>query len=222
MGQRRRPGNISYYHNPDELVYLFKYTTADSKQKTLNLFLDPNGDFRGPDGRVFGQLIKSGAKAGVVISIAALTGDDTEDRRLCPAHVNDNHGDRGVAYEDYAKALLNPENPTPSKIGYAFTDPTGKIVKIDDCQQTTGNPYEYKGPNYEHHFISKSFISGEMKKDFLEQSSAQLKASQGHPLTWVFAEKGAAVETAELFEKADAGRESINIAVWPWREGAKK
>jgi hypothetical protein len=55
-----------------------------------------------------------------------------------------------------------------------------------------------------------------MEIDMLKQSERQLNASVGQKLTWVFAERGAADATKALFQRADNGREKIDIEVWPW------
>jgi hypothetical protein len=211
------PGNISYYRNTDEMMMRFKYTSSDGKQHIFSLLPVPDGDYRDPDKNVVARLIKAGAHAGVIISTENLLGEDTGGPKLCPTIVKDNGGELGTAYEDYAKARLNPGNPTPHKMAYPYIDrATGRIVKLDDCEQKTGKPYEYKGPNYEVHFEKKDFIWDIMRANMLKQSMNQLNSTGPQPLSWVFAEKPVADEFHKMFKEADKGREFIKIDVWPW------
>jgi hypothetical protein len=135
------PGDVSYRINPDETALHLRYTGADGVPRAMVASPGPDGDYRGPDGRVIARRLKAAATTGLVVSTAALLGGDEDKRNLCPAQVKDNGGELGTAYEDYAKARLNPENPTPHKIAYAYINAkTGEIVKIDDCDQKLDFP----------------------------------------------------------------------------------
>jgi hypothetical protein len=68
-----------------------------------------------------------------------------------------------------------------------------------------------------------SFEAGERKNstDWLDQSEAQLAAAGGRPIRWYFAEPVTAAFAQRLFERADAGRDRIEIQVLPWPGGSQ-
>jgi hypothetical protein len=217
------PGNISYFHNLDEHGYKFRFTPSDGIPRTINASPDPNGDFRGPDGRLFGRLIKAAGKVGVVISTSELLGQDNEEPKLCPKYTKDRGGEAGAPYEDYAKALYNPGNPTPHKMAYKFYNPaTKQWVNIDDCQQKFPALAEYKGPGYSYHFQKKDFIWDNMKKEIIEQSLRQYQSRGGRPLTWYVEERDVSLEIKQIFKDNDDGREHIGVAWWPWPGNPRK
>jgi hypothetical protein len=184
------PGDISFYQGFGETYGKFTYTTADGVRHTLNLLPDPDGNYRGPDGRVIARGVLRAAGAGLLINTAALLGEEDNGPRLCPAPSPDRGGARGRAYEDFVKPLFNPGNPTPSGLAYDFTDPrTGNSAKIDDCQQRTGALAEYKGPGYAAHLLADDRIWGWMLPKLDKQVTTQSLARGSRPLIWFVDEK---------------------------------
>jgi hypothetical protein len=216
-------GDLSYYLNPDEAALRIKYTTPDGVQHVFAATPGPGGDYRDPDGRVIARLVKAGAKAGIVVATAELVGADTGEPRVCPAPIKDNGGELGADYEDYAKALFNPGNPTPRGLVYGFINPkTGKIVKIDDCQQQSGTLGEYKGPNIEYHFLKKDAVWWGILSDMLDQADRQLNARGDRQLIWFFEEKPIADYMRKLFEDSGPKYQGIIVEWLPWPGKPKK
>ena len=208
------PGDVSYFQQPDETAIVLKYTTADGVRHTFATAPGPGGDYPGPDGRVIGRLIMAGAKAGLVISTAELVGNDSDEPRVCPAATKDNGGERGADYEDYAKSIFNPGNPTPHKMAYAFFNPVaGKWVKIDDCQQQSGDLAEYKGKGFESHFLKKDPVWAGMLHKMLGQAQDQIGASGDRSLTWYFEEKPVEEYIKTQFADKKFG---IDVKWLPW------
>jgi len=135
-------------------------------------------------------------------------GEETRnDPRLCPKETLDRQGgsekvrERARDYEDQVKRWVNPGNPTWRGYGYAFVDPlTGNDVVFDDCQHRTGIVFEFKGTGIAKHlgnrekYPDKNFI-----EKAIDQAERQVRASQGRPIVWVFAERDAAVYFERLF-----------------------
>ena len=210
-------GDVSYYVNPDEAVLRLKYTTPDNVPHVIAVSPGPGGDYRGPDGRVIARLVKAGAKTGLIVSTAELVGTDSDEPQVCPAATKDRGGELGADYEDFAKALFNPGNPTPRKMAYDFLNPkTGEYVKIDDCQQQSGALAEYKGPNFEEHFLKNDVPWKGMLSDMLKQSENQLAAKGNRSLTWFFEEKSVADKMRTLFETEGTERIGIDVEWLPW------
>jgi hypothetical protein len=154
------PGNISYRESIYEPGELFiRYTAADGLQREWSGAPDPDGNYKGPDGRVIARWVKKAAKAGIVFSTAALLGTEDEGPKLCPAPIPDPGSERGRAYEDFAKRFFNPGNPTPSGLAYRFGNPLLKESRrIDDCQHRIGALAEYKGPGFMRRFLRKDKV----------------------------------------------------------------
>jgi len=105
------PGNVSYFHNPDETGITFRYTTADGVRREWRAGLKegPNGGgYRGPDGRIIARWVKTGAKIGLVVSTAALLGADSDEGKLCPAPVKDNGGELGSGLRGLRQSAVQP------------------------------------------------------------------------------------------------------------------
>jgi hypothetical protein len=218
------PGNISYYANPDETALRLKYTTADGVQRTLVASPGPDGNYRGPDGRVIARWVKGAARIGLVISTATLLSGDTGQLNLCPVAVPDKpHGnERAKDYEDYVKRIVNPDHPTPRGMGYALENSSKDLpTYFDDCHQRTGVLIEIKGLNYSKNLIKQNVPGNNMMRKILDQSENQVIASREGPIAWVFAEKGAADEVRKAFRETDKGREKIRVIWIPWVEGMK-
>jgi hypothetical protein len=205
------PANISYFLSPTERGVGFRYTTADGVQREWETIPGADGKLRGPDGRVIGRLVKTGAKLGLVVSTAALVGPMADEPRVCPAPSKDNGGPLGRAYENFVKAQFNPGNPTPPGLAYAFFDPLkGRSWKIDDCKWrpglVAGHPFEagalaeYKGPGYAEHLLKKDFLWRlSMSAELDTQALRQVRAKGGRSLTWFVEEKPLADYLGEQF-----------------------
>jgi hypothetical protein len=90
----------------------------------------------------------------IFIDAAAVSPDlvKSDEPRLCPAPGPDKPGgEKGRAYEDFVKRVVNPPPyTTPTGIGFQLANPQagGKLIYYDDCQHTTGMMVEAKGPGY--------------------------------------------------------------------------
>ena len=185
------PGDISFYFDPDVTITTFYYTTPDGVRRQLATQRGPNGTQVAPDGRVIARALRIGGVVQFIVNTATLVGTDRDQGRLCPSHTPDQHGPNGLAYENYMKSKFNPNNPTPSEMGYAFTDPSsGLSAKFDDCQQETGILAEYKGPGYEKHFLKDDFIWRDKQlPDMLDQARRQYAARGNRQLIWFFSDR---------------------------------
>jgi NADPH-dependent ferric siderophore reductase len=54
-----------------------------------------------------------------------------------------------------------------------------------------------------------------MEERFVKQATAQMAASGGRPVVWIFAEEKAALFAREVFDRTD-GLKGITIAYVPW------
>ncbi len=202
------PGDVSYFLSPNEPGVGFRYTTRDGVRHSWTAVAGPNGVFPGPDGREIARRVKTAAGVALIVSTAALLGQDHPGPKLCPAQTKGPGGGLlGREYEDFMKARFNPGNPTPSGLAYNFTDPAdGRPVSIDDCFQKLGQPIaEYKGPNFEKHMLKNDPPWKGMFRDMMEQAERQDRARQGRPLIWFFAEKAVADRMRTAFEDAGLG-----------------
>jgi hypothetical protein len=139
-------------------------------------------------------------------------------RSSVPEPVPDYTGsERGREYEDYVKKFINPPPATtPSGWVYALPNPekNGEPVTYDDCKQTTGKFFEFKGPIYAK-LLSYDWGQDSIGEEWLDQSARQIAAAGDHPIGWIFAEGEAADFARKLFVRA-GGREKITIEVLPW------
>jgi hypothetical protein len=184
------PGDVSYFKSLYVPAITFRYTDANGVRQEVTGVPGPDGNYRGPDGKVLARIVKTGAQVGLIVATATLTGSQTEGRQICPDPTKDRGGPLGREYEDYMKARFNPGNPTPPGMAYAFPiaskpDP----VMIDDCNQKTGDLAEYKGPNYERQYLSQNGPWRGMLSKMLLQAQNQIAAKGDASLTWYFAEK---------------------------------
>jgi hypothetical protein len=149
---------------------------------------------------VIARRVKTAAEAGIVVSTAALLGNDEEG--LCPAPIDDPGSDAGRKYEDFVKKFFNPGNPTPSGMAYRFSNQLlNESRKIDDCQQRTGALAEYKGPAFMRRFLRQDKVWGWTVEKWDKQARAQIAVKGTRPLIWFFAEKPVADFMRERFEK---------------------
>jgi hypothetical protein len=214
------PLNISYRQNPDELSILLRYTRTDGREVTEAASPDPNGDYRDPRGNIVGKILRVGSRVGIVFSLKELETDLDPKPRGCPAPVRDNGGELGTAYEDYAKAIINPDHPTPHNKAYEFWNPKlNKYIKIDDCQRESVAAFEYKGPGFAEHMIKDDVVWKSMVDRIDKQSNEQLFAQGYTHLTWCFEEKSVAEFFAERFKDE---RDQISVVWLPWPGAPKR
>ena len=186
-------GDLSYYWNPDESRVLFRFRGTDGKLQTVAASPGPDGNYRGPDGKVIARALKAAGKIGLVVSTGELLGFDHDDPKLCPKPVQENHGVRGRIYEDFNKIEFNPGNPTPSGFGYRLRGPGIKPnPTYDDCQQLTGALADYKGPMYAKLLFGNENVSKSVLKKMQKQADDEDTAKGARSLTWRFEEKAAA------------------------------
>jgi len=215
------PG-LRYSWNRDESSLYLKYDRPGVGQRTVALRINDKNEVIDVDGRIVGRVI--GDNKITIDTIAVLPDLVKQDEpKLCPASQLDREGsnrgreykdDPARQYEDYVKAIINPEGPTPTGYAYYFSRPNGREVTFDDCQQKTGFVFEIKGETYSH-LLSRSFGEN-IERDMLDQSARQLEGSAGRPIIWVFAEEKAADRAQKLFDEKDKGRERITVLYIPW------
>jgi hypothetical protein len=209
--------DLSYAWNRDQTVLRLTYDTPNGL-RDIAATLDADGTFRDGD-QVVARLLPDGTLA---IDPAKVSSDlaDKDGPNLCPTPVPDKLGRVGPVgekdkdYEDQIKQLVNPDNPTPRGYGYSFYDPErGANVFIDDCQHQTGMRVEIKS-EYDD-LLQYEWGRNSLAEDWLEQSKNQLSVSKRSPLTWVFAQKGSADFTADLFSKGENGQKRIVVTDIP-------
>jgi hypothetical protein len=179
--------------------------------------LDKEGKFVGSQGEVVGRVLPNGTVAIDTKAVPGIPANDNEPR-LCPMPRPDKKGERGRDYEDYVKSFVNPlPYTTPRAVGFQLPNPeeNSKLVYYDDCQHSTGTMIEAKGPTYAK-LLTYDWGKWSLTNDWLEQSGAQIAAAEKRPVRWYFAEPEAAEFAREIFNKAEGGRERIEIVVLPW------
>jgi hypothetical protein len=218
------PGDISYFQQPDETAIRFKYKTADDVEQSWTATPGPDGNYRGPDGRVMARWVKAAARVGLVISTAALVGHDRKEPELCPKPSPDKlHGNvRASNYEDFVKQVVNPGAPTPRGLAYVLLNhASGRPVYFDDCQRSSGVMVDAKGPGYADHLTKMDWPGRGMAGDLMSQAQRQVDASEGRPIVWFFADKGAADVARDLLRRTGGGTERIRVVTLPWWEKKK-
>jgi hypothetical protein len=203
-----------YWWNRDEAQLHLTYETADGEQRTFTAWrhedkvVDQNG-------RVVGRVL---ADDTIVVDAAAVSPDlvKGDEPRLCPAPGPDKPGgEKGRAYEDFVKLVVNPPPyTTPTGIGFQLANPEagGKLVYYDDCQHTTGTMVEAKGPVYAK-LLTYELGQKSLTEEWLDQSGRQLAAAGSRRVRWYFAEPEAAEFAGKLFRDARGGRDKIEIVV---------
>lgn len=150
--------------------------------------------------------------------------------RLCPKETPDRKGHENrkdkktgrnfiMEYEDHVKKYVNPEDPTPTGMGYAFINPeTGKDVVFDDCDKKTGDLIEAKGPTYTRLLTINEYTAAGTINNLLGQAGRQVRAAHGRRLIWYFAQPTAAEIAREAFKRE---KYNIDVRVLPM-EGIKQ
>jgi len=221
----RIPGhpNLRIHRNPGSFDWFLSDVDAGT---SISLTRERDGSLRDPSGRLVAHLLPN---ENIVFDLDAIAprpaGSNEDDRpRLCPSPSPDKRGQGrdsiSRAYENQMKALINPGNPTPDGMAIALSAPTrgGDPVLIDDCQHSTGDYYEYKGPTYEE-FRQRSIqgnFSDSPDAKLLKQALDQIGAVGSHRLHWLVADQEFADHLRELFRRKNMGRERIEIEVAPF------
>jgi hypothetical protein len=150
----------------------------------------------------------------VAIDAAAISSDlvDEDEPRLCPDPTKEKRtNDRGLAYENYIKSIVNPGNPTPPYMGYQLPN-AAPAVTFDDCEHSTGTMVEIKDGYAK--FLESDWGQRLVAKLFLNQALDQIQAAGSRPVRWYFSQKEVADYAAGLFR--DAGLQNIEIIHRPW------
>ncbi len=140
-----------------------------------------------------------------------------DEPKLCPAPVIDNPGAtnnaNAVRYAQYvSRRIVNPHRHPPLAPGLAFglfNPRTGRIIKLDDCQDTTGIMQEYKA--FHAWRLKNKKLREDMEEEFLDQAARQIEANDFRnlqtgivrPIDWHFQDKEIAMFALKLF--GDAG-----------------
>ena len=221
------PNDISFRRNLDEQTIRFRYKDAEGKEQLYDASPGPDGNYRGPDGRVIARWVKAGARLALAIKLAAFAAEqmapkDKEPKR-CPAPGPDHPGARpkNRDYEDVMKRGVNPEAPTPRGVGYALFTPDGRRVVFDDCQQRTGWMFDAKGPGYAKLLLSKGRIKAFTLKKMVDDATRQTEAAGGRQIFWVFAEKSAGDVVRKTFKDLGGPVSTIKILTLPWHESMR-
>jgi hypothetical protein len=128
--------------------------------------------------------------------------------------VNDKRtNDFGLEYENYIKSIVNPENPTPSYMGYVLSN-AARAVSFDDCEHSTGTMVEIKD-GYAG-FLASDWGRGFLAEIFLEQATNQILAAGTRRVRWYFSQKQVADYAKEIISRAPAGLQNIEIIFEPW------
>ncbi len=205
------PG-LRYSWNRDETLLHLTYEDPDGGQHTFSAQLD--GDvFRDAQGRVIGRVLSG---SNVAIDAAAISSDlvDEDEPRLCPDPVKDRRtNDEGLAYENYIKSIVNPDNPTPPYMGYRLPN-APSAVTFDDCEHSTVTMVEIKYGYAK--FLESSWGRGLVERMFLKLALDQIQAAGTRSVRWYFSQEQVANYAEKIFRNADKGRENIEIIFEPW------
>jgi len=219
------PGDLDlrYAWNQDETRLLI---TQGTGKIVLTADLWPDGLFRDDRHQVIGRALGDHVVLDADAVRAELPKNATEDEdpKLCPVPNRDKAGRTSLAgekdrdYEDFVKRLVNPDNPTPRGFGVQLPNPEGgPPVYYDDCQRRSGILIEAKGTGYAEPIERSPFMTKVFDAQWVAQAKRQIAASQGRPIEWHFAERGAAEHARALFANTE-GLEEINVVYTPWSE----
>lgn len=236
-GAIRGSADLRYVRYGDEAA--LRIVRASDNRTLLVMYLGTDGSFVDPESDLVahlehGELVFDAPSA----QDNAKPDDDFEEPKLCPKPPRPDSqglvgpsGARSKAYEDYMKAKINPQNPTPHGFGYQLANPFdgGKIVKYDDCQNEPailnlpGSMLEFKGPGYAA-LLANKYIGGQVTTNiggqWTRQATRQVEASGGRPVVWYFAERPA-LEFARTLFSNEGELKGIRLEYSPWPEGEK-
>ena len=211
------PG-LRYERLIGDRLWRIAYDGDDGEEHTI--LQETNGALRDPQGHIVGRVLPDGH---VAIELAAVAPKHLQDDepRYCPAPSPDKFG-QGMGsiardYEDQVKRFVNPEAPTPRGLAVALTNPMNHdaIVTFDDCQHSTGDMIEAKGPTFPRilqQYEKYKFEPGPILP-LLKQSLSQIEAAGPRRVRCFFADKEAADYVRRLFQERDQGREHIEVEV---------
>jgi hypothetical protein len=117
-----------------------------------------------------------------------------------------------LGYENHIKTIVNPQNPTPPRMGYLLAN-EGKGVVFDDCQHSTGTMVEIKYGYAS--LLAKAWGRWLVGYLFLKQATRQVDAAGGHLVRWYFSDQ----ETKDFAQKTFSGDpklQNIELIVEPW------
>lgn len=207
-----------YSWNRDDAELHITYETADGQQRTF-IAQRKEQEFLGPQGQVVGRILPDDQ---VIIDAGVLPGRpaNNNEPKLCPLPQPDRRtNDKGLAYEEFMRPIVNPGMPTPLGFGYYLVNPsTGKALEFDDCQHSTGTMIDYKDRYWK--MLSDLGIQKFIRDDLWDQAGDQVKAAGLRPTRWYFSEKEAADYVREQFED-DPIRSRIEIIYAPMPESAR-
>jgi hypothetical protein len=204
------PG-LRYSWNRDETLLHLTYVDPDGGQSVFSAQLDEDL-FRDAHGRVVGRVLSDST---VAIDAAAVSSDlvDDDTPRLCPDTTKDKRtNDLGLYYENYIKSIVNPENPTPSYMGYVLPNLT-RMVSFDDCEHSTVTMVEIKDGYAE--FLESNWGKTLVEQMFVAQAMDQIQAAGTRPVRWYFSQKQVADYAEEIFSKYNA-LQNIEVKFEPW------
>lgn len=209
---------MTYSWDRDGTRLLLRYQEPDGGIQTTVAHLK-GGLFRDDRGRIIGKLLPNEKVA--IEPAAAFELKQREEPKKCPRPKPDYPGGRSTEaldFENHIKARLNPTDPTPPRIGVQLPSLLAKrgLVYYDDCQKSTGTLAEMKW-GYTG-FIATLFRQPfkNLGKDWIEQATEQVDASQGRPITWFFSDKIPAELARELFSEIPV-LQRINVVYAPYR-----
>ncbi len=215
------PNDISFRRNLDEMTIRFKYKDAGGKEQIYDAPPGPDGNYRGPDGRVIARWVKAGARLALAIKLAAFAAEqkaqNENEPKRCPLPGPDHPGARPKDrdYEDQMKRIVNPLAPTPRGVGYTLFTPDGDPVVFEDCQHQTGWMFEAKGTGYAEHLVKNDIVGQNMSSQMVDQAERQTLAGQGRMIVWVFAEKPAVDVMRHVFNGIGGDVANIKILTLP-------
>ena len=204
------PG-LRYSWNRDETLLRLTYNRPDGSRQTFTAQLQEDV-FRDQHGRIVGRVLPQG---NVVIDLDAFPSIPVkeDEPKLCPDPSPDRRtNEKGLAYENYIKSIVNPENPTLPGMGYLLPN-SGRGIIFDDCEQHTGTMVEIKYGYAS--LLSKAWGRGLVEILFLEQALRQVSAAGTRPVRWYFSEKETEDFARKVFSE-NKSLENIQTRFEPW------
>ena len=218
--------DLGYSRQQDETA-LHIVSLADG-HTILTIYPGGGGTFVDPESGVVAHMEGDELVIGPPATAVPQAKERTDEPELCPEPPGPDLpgmiGPRGVrskAYEDYMKALVNPENPTPHGYGYQLPNPEQgqKLVYYDDCHHPTGTMIDYKSTGFAKAILGD--VEPMMKSyaaKWTRQANNQIDASGGRNVVWFFAELPALKYARKVFDSP--GNEKLRRiklfhAAWP-------
>lgn len=225
-GPVRGHPNLHYSRYQDELAL----RVIDASDPRRDFVLGPTavrGQYANPQKGVVAHMDGSELVLDTMSrAVSEITAERSEPE-LCPEPpVPDKTGmtgprsERSKGYEQYMRMQINPDLPTPMGLTYGLVNPsTGRLVRFDDCEHDTGNMIEFKGLGYAN-MLSHPFMRANIARQWLAQAMRQVLASDGRPIRWYFAEKGA-LDFARALFAMNPLLSGIELDFAPWLDGER-